>query len=260
MAQLPEASMRIRPFFPLAALVLTACGPTASDRKNLSDAYSAYAARDFAGTENAATSYIQKQPTADNVDEAFYLRGLARYGRADRVGAAADLHNAVDRTKRSDLKYKAYMTLGDIAFDQNQWDEAAADYRKAIASAVGITVEPRVEFRLGVALQSLGQWDSARAHLALVAASRDAALAERARERMGAKAFSLQFGAFKEGARAGELVRQLRSAGINAAASSEMHNGQLVFVVRSGAYTTLADADNARKRVADKYPNAVVVP
>jgi tetratricopeptide (TPR) repeat protein len=260
MAQLREAFMRIRLFFPLAAILLTACGPTAADRKNLSDAYASYAARNFIAAENAATAYIQNQPTADNVDEAFYLRGLARYGRADRVGAAADLHKAIDRTKRSDMKYKAWMTLGDIAFDQNHWDEAAGDYQKAIASAAGITAEPRLEFRLGVALQSIGHWESARANLALAAASTDAALAQRARERMDAKAFSLQFGAFKEGARAGELVRQLHAAGINAVATSEMHNGQLVFVVRSGSYTTLADADSARQRIAAKYPNAVVIP
>ncbi len=252
--------MRIRRLLPLAALLVSACGPTPEDRKNLSDAYGSYAARDFVGTETYAGAYIEKQPTADNVDEAFYLRGLARYGRGDRVGAVPDLEKAIEHSKRADLKYKAYMTLGDIAFDQNKWDEAAGDYQKAILSAVGMTVEPRLEFRLGVALQAIGQWDSARGHLALVAASPDAGLAQRARERIDAKAFSLQFGAFKEGARAGELLRQVRAAGINAAAASEMHNGQLVFVVRAGSYTTLADAENARKRVAGKFPGTVVVP
>ena len=252
--------MRIRPFLPLAALLVSACGPTPEDLKNLNDAYVNYAARDFVGTETHAGAYIEKQPTADNVDEAVYLRGLARYGRGDRVGAVPDLQKAIEHSRRADLKYKACMTLGDIAFDQNHWEEAAGDYQKAIASAVGVTAEPRLEFRLGAALQAIGQWDSARAHLALVAASQDAALAQRARERMDAKAFALQFGAFKEGARAGELVRQVRAAGINAAATSEMHNGQLVFVVRSGSYTTLADAENARKRVGGKFPGAVVVP
>ena len=252
--------MRIRSLFPLVALLLGACGPTPEDRKNLSDAYANYASRDFVGAETHAGAYIEKQPTADNVDEAFYLRGLARYGRGDRVGAAPDLQKAIEHSKRADLKYKAYMTLGDIAYDQNHWEAAAGDYQNAITSAVGMTVEPRLEFRLGVALQSLGQWDNARTHLVIVVASSDAALAQRARERMAAKAFSLQFGAFKEGARAGELVRQLRAAGINASPASEMHGAQLVFVARAGAYTTLADAENARRRIAGKFPGVVVVP
>ena len=148
--------MRIRQSLPLIALLFTACGPTPEDRKNLSDAYSAYATHDFIATESHAGAYIQNQPTADNVDEAFYLRGLARYGRGDRINAADDLQKAIDHTKRPDLKYKAYMTLGDIAFDQNHWQDAADDYQKAISAAVGIPVEPRLEFRLGVALQSIG--------------------------------------------------------------------------------------------------------
>lgn len=252
--------MRIRTLLPLAALLFSACGPTPADRKNLSDAYASFAAHDFTATEKSASAYIQNQPTADNVDEAFYLRGLARYGRGDRIGAAPDLQKAIDHSKRADLKYKAYMTLGDIAFDQQHWDDAAADYQKAITSGVGITVEPRLEFRLGVALQAIGQWDNARKHLEIVATSSDAALAARARDHLNARAFSLQFGAFKDGAHAGELLRQLRAGGIDAAVSSEMHNGQLLFVVHAGAYTTLADAEGARKRAAAKYPGVVIAP
>ncbi|HUO09601.1 MAG TPA: SPOR domain-containing protein [Phycisphaerae bacterium] len=253
--------MRVRVCTALSALLLVSCGPTEADKKVLSDAYVSYASRDFAGTENLAGTYIQKEPTAENVDEAFYLRGLARYGRGDRAGAAADLQKAIEHTKRADLKCKAYMTLGDIAFDEGKWDEAAANYQKALGAGVAAgTVEPRMEFRLGVALQAIGQWDHARPHLAIAAASKDAALAQRARERLEAAAFTLQFGAFTQGARAGELQRRLKAAGIVASANSEMHNGQVVFVVRAGNYTTLADAELARRKLAAKWPGVVVIP
>src|ERR1700761_2645850 len=95
----------------MALGLLSGCGPTDADRQALSDAYGRYGAHDFAGTEELAGKYIEKEPTAENVDEAFYLRGLARYGRGDRIGATADLGKAIERTKRADLKYKAYMTL-----------------------------------------------------------------------------------------------------------------------------------------------------
>ena len=240
-------------------ILLGGCGPTEGDRKVLTEAYARYGVRDFAGTEDLAGKYIEKEPTAENVDEAFYLRGLARYGRGDRVGATADLGKAIEHTKRADLKCKAYMTMGDIAFDQYRWEDAVTDYQGAMGT--GVKVEPRLEFRLGAALQAVGQWENARQHFAAVGVGGgDAALAERARERMEAKVFSLQFGAFKEGARAGELLRQVKGAGIQASVGSELHEKQLVFVVRAGSYTTWRDAEAGRKRVAGKYPGAVVVP
>jgi tetratricopeptide (TPR) repeat protein len=254
-----EMIMRLRFYGVVVGLLLVGCGPTDADRKVLTDAYARYGTRDFAGTEELAGKYIDKEPTADNVDEAFYLRGLARYGRGDRIGATADLGKALERTKRADMKYKANMTLGDIAFDQYRWEEAVADYQKALGAGAG--VEPRLQFRLGAALQAVGQWDNARAHFEAVAGpGGDAALAERARERMEARVFSLQFGAFKEGVRAGDLARQLKAAGIPANVASELRDKQLVFVVRAGSYTTWADAEAARKRVAVRYPGAVVVP
>src|ERR1700733_4152125 len=63
-------------FFVLVLLwgLVAGCGPTEADKKALRDAYSSYGAREFAQTETLAGFYIQNEPTAENVDEAFYLR------------------------------------------------------------------------------------------------------------------------------------------------------------------------------------------
>jgi len=250
-------------FFVLGLLLILAagCGPTEADKKALRDAYSSYGAREFAQTEVLAGMYIQNEPTAENVDEAFYLRGLARYGHGDRVGAAADLEKAVAVSKRADLKFKAYFTLGDIAFDQFKWDEATDDYQKALGFASGAKSDVRIDYRLGVALQGIGQWDSARPYFqAVIAANGDEVLVERARARIEMSAFSLQFGAFGQGTRAGELAKQLKSAGINTTVGSELHDKQLVFVVRWGSFGTWAEAEAARGHMAVKYPQVTVVP
>ena len=99
----------------------------------LKEGFDKYNARQVEESEAIADKIIAANPNAPTVDEAYYLRGLSRMTRNNRVGAAADLKEAIARSQRTDLKAKAWRALGDLAYDQTKWDEAQKNYEQAIA-------------------------------------------------------------------------------------------------------------------------------
>jgi tetratricopeptide (TPR) repeat protein len=246
------------------AAVMDGCTATVADRKALAAGYTDYQARKFDEAEAAANGYLAKYPSADNADEALYLRGLARLGRGDKGGAAQDLRAAIARSRRKDLQAKAHRALGDIAFDGTQWAEAQKEYATALTSGAGGTEAGYVNYRLGAALQAQGRWDEAKPYLEKAAVGGDAAVAERAREREGARYFTLQFGSFREAGNANALVREVNGANVlsgqQAGVFPEAHDGQTLYAVRAGGYATWAAADGARAKVLGKYPLVTVYP
>jgi tetratricopeptide (TPR) repeat protein len=240
-------------------LGLIGCTATAADRKALAAGYAQYQARQFDQAEQAATAYMTKYPSAENLDEALYLRGLSRLGRGDKGGGAQDLTAAIARSKRNDLKGKAYRALGDVAYDAMHWGEAQRDYGRALAVGGG-GAAGYVNYRMGAALQAEGRWDEAKPYLDKAAASGEAAVADRAAERAAARYFTLQFGAFRESGNATALARELNAAQVPAGVFKETHEGQTVYAVRAGGYATWAAADGARAKVLGKYPLVTVFP
>jgi tetratricopeptide (TPR) repeat protein len=260
----------------LIAAFLAGCLPTEAQRRALEDGFAKYSARQFVESESIANEYIKQNPTVDNIDEAYYLRGLARFSRNNKQGASEDLLAAIEKTKRSDLKGKAYRTLGDIAFDGDKWQQAFDYYQQSLTAVASASVgngaangqagpRPKADaylhYRSGAALQNLGQWDKARPFFqTVIATNSDPAQTARSVTRINARNFSLQFGAFSESGKAAELIRQLKAANITATASTEMRESQLLYLVRSGTYGTYQEAEVARGKLLAKYPAVVVVP
>ena len=118
-----------------------------------------------------------------------------------------------------------------------------------------------VNYRAGACLQNLGQWDKARGYFdTVVSVGADPQLTARAVKRLNASHFALQFGAFADGPKAAELIKQLKGAGITATAATEMREGKLLYLVRSGSYNTYTEAESARSRLLSKFPAATIVP
>ena len=63
------------------ALLMAGCAASEADRKGLQQGYADYNARHLDSAEAAATAFIQKNPNVQNIDEAYYLRALARLGK-----------------------------------------------------------------------------------------------------------------------------------------------------------------------------------
>jgi tetratricopeptide (TPR) repeat protein len=246
----------------LAAALLTACETKPAPGPTLADAAAKYSARQIDDAEAIASQYIAANPSGANLDEAYYLRGLCRFTRGSRPLAALDLQQALARTTRPDLKAKAHRALGDIEFETEQWSAAQADYDAALAAGtLDAPTVTLIKYRMAVALQSLGQWQKAQQWFSqAIAGNPDPVTRERAVARMDATHFSLQFGAFRDAPNARDLLTQLQAAGITATIDSQLREGQLLYLVRSGNYATWTQAAAARDPFIAKYPLVTIIP
>lgn len=245
------------------------CAPTDADRKSLQAGYSDYASHRLDQAQSAADSYIQKNPSAPNVDEAYYLRGIARLSRgspSDKAAAGADLQAAITKSSRDDLKAKAYRALGDLAFENQSWQQAVEHFEKSLDHVPASQGDAHLQYYLGASLQNLGQFERARPCFdRVIALNTDPLLVQRSLTRRSATSFSLQFGAFREQSNAAELVKQLKAAPaphgpINASITTELRDGQLRYFVRSGSYGTFDLASAASTALLPKYPRITIVP
>lgn len=245
----------------LLIAALAACGaPGQKEREGLVRGFQQYSGRQFDASEAAANAYIQKFPQDPHVDEAYYLRGLARYGMGNKNGALSDMNTAIQRTQRNDLKSKAYRVLGDLAYEAHRWDEAINHYKASIMTAEG-PLDTYAHERLAASLQALGRWDESRPYLQKVIAARpEPVQLQRAIQRLNARYFELQFGAYQEVANARTMVGKLKAEGLAATPMSELREGKLWWLVRSGQCRTHLEADAARQRLIGKYPLVIVVP
>jgi len=230
----------------------------------LAEGFTQYSARQFDKSHTAADEYIRKNPNAANLDEAYYLRGLSRISRNEKPAAAQDLQAAISKTKRADLKAKANRALGDIAYDAARWQDAIACYQISLATAPPSPVAGvHINYRLGTCHQNLGQFAISKPYFQKIItpplSNTDPAYLRSALVRIEAKVFSLQFGAFRDQPNAAALVQQLKPA-LTATIATELRDNQLLYLVRTGSYPTLAEAQSARARLLAKYPNITIAP
>jgi len=247
--------------FLMMALGCAGCAPTDADRQSLNDAFTKYDGRQLDEAESLTSNYIEKFPNEPNVDEAYYLRGLARYGKGNKPGASQDMLTALDKSKRDDLQGKSLLLLGDIAFEGQRWEQALDYFKNALEKYPAGNAPVSAYYRLGSSLQALGQWDKAKPYFTKTLASKpDDLLRVRALQRLNATNFQLQYAAFKEGPKAAEYVSTLKAQGISAIVASELRDNQFLFLVRSGKYSTWNGAEFDRTQLLKKHPLVIVVP
>jgi tetratricopeptide (TPR) repeat protein len=249
----------------LAGLLLVAC--TNTDTFLLRQGFQFYSAQQIDQAEAAATRFITENPNAPEIDQAYYLRGISRLTRGNNPAAASDLRLAIQKTSRPDLRSKAYRALGDLAYDQNQWPDALNDYQYALNNpALDPTSANYLHYRIGAVLQAQGQWTQAESWFAkVVTARRDPALTDRALQRMHAKAFALQYGAFQDPQSAQALAAQLRQDNIPAVVVTEARTDPrsdptVWYLVQSGSYPNYVAATAARNQILPQIPVTVIVP
>lgn len=248
----------------LAALLCLLPGCTQAskqDREALAQGFTNYSSQQYDRAEAAADAYIRKYPDDPNVDEAYYLRGMARLGKGSPAAAAQDLNTAIAKTQRDDLNAKAHRALGDMAYAAQRFEQSIEYYCTALQFYPSNRPEPMVLYRLGAAYQNLGRWAEARPQLERVSqVTSEPRLRQLALNRSRATAFSLQFGAFGQKNNAEILARQLNAVGIKAVLVPEIEEAALVYSVRAGVYADIAHADEARRKLLTKYPLVRIVP
>lgn len=236
-------------------------GPlTAEARELLLSGYAAYERGDDRATVSRMDEFLATNDRSDRSDEAYYLRGLARYRLNDRDGARADLNEAVGRTGHKSLRARAMIALGelayeggDMAFAENMYRQALADMDRDDAHAA------RVRYRLGCILQRQGRWPEADGQFnRLIYQFGDSELATRARRRVHCRTWTVQAGAYGRKAQADTASADLRKHRLEALSQGVTTGGRLLFVVQVGRYPTYEQAASTLAGVRKHSKDAFV--
>ena len=255
----------IRRFAWLGAGILITAGCTQltpQAKQALVDADRLYRSGQYGMAKQSLDGWLARNDPAPESAEGYYLRGLCHLKMNSRAAGRADLERGLDKTRRPDLKANASATLGCMAFEDGQFDRAAALLSQA---AQGLPAKPPLDvvlFRLGTAQQRIGQWAASReafSRLATAVPRSPLILPARRKLNWPHDHFSIQCGAFRTSDSAGKAVSDLRAKGFDASPNADRSDGGLhrVYV---GRYATWADATGALSRVQAAGQQAVIVP
>jgi len=235
---------------------------TPQARELLLSSYLAYGRSDDATTIRNTTQFLALNPRFQRADEAYYLRGLARYRKKDRAGAKADLAAALKRTKNPDLRAKALLTLGDLAYDEGDMALAQEMYGQSLAHLKrDATPADHANYRLGAVLQRQGRWSEADVHFnRLLELFPRTELTRRAARRVHCTAWTVQAGAYGDKKQADRSAARLTRRGRPAAVAAMLEAGRPIFVVQVGRHSRYEEAVRSLAAVRPHARDAFVFP
>ena len=221
---------------------------------------SAYAEGDDRTTVERMDAFLADHNRGRRADEAFYYRGLANYRRGEREEAREDFAAALDRTRNPDLRCRARLSLGDVAYDAGDMDVAEQMYRESLAELDrSLPPTDHALYRLGASLQRMGEWPEADDYFSeLIGNFPGSTFAARAERRAYARQWTIQVGAFAGRERAKSLVAELRGEHKRVAIWPDRMDGKIHFLVRVGRYGTYGEAAEAVDAVRRTVPEAFI--
>jgi len=239
----------------LVAMVASALGGCAGElppagNTLLKSGYDAYARGDDEAVDSSMTSFLSQYGKSNRADEAYFLRGLAKYRQKDLPSARADLSEAVARSRNGELRGKAMLSLADLYYDTGEIEVAVNMYRQSLNELPkGRPPADNALYGLGRALQCRGNWKEADAQFHLLAHYfRDSELAAIAARRAGCTYWTVQTGAFSGKANAEKAALRLRQQNLPAEVKLSRTGKSPMFVVQVGKYETY---DQAADRLPD---------
>jgi tetratricopeptide (TPR) repeat protein len=265
---LPGGAMSKRRFafvvFPGVALAVGACAslPQAG-KQRLLEARRCYDGRDWAGAERAAGLVIAAYPNAEEIAEAYYLRGLSRVRDGRATEALADLREARRRSKRKDLACRADIAVGMVLQEQGAYARAASSYDRAVEGKDVPDLLAEALFNLGLCRERAGQWRAARQafdRLLRRFPSDPHAVDARRHAAWPHQYFAIQCGVFRNRANASSLLGRLRGQGLDAYIESRPTSRAGDNAVRVGRFGDYSAAGRALPSVRRVVPDAFIVP
>lgn len=249
-----------------AAAILNGCTRTASKQgqAQLALAKKQYDNKDYTLSAHTLTEFLKREGGVQEAAEAYYLRGMCyRYREPPKNELAEeDFLQAVKKNSNGPVQGWAYVALGHIYFETrtDKQDQAVAYYQNALKTLKEEPPKDAVLYRLGVALQRLGQWEEADVYLSRCFDTfGSSSYALYARRYFGGRTWRIQFGAFANLNRASKLVVELTGAGWQADWQPHRDNGRLLYIVRGGQYPTFLEAHKDLDRAQATHPEAMAV-
>lgn len=246
-----------------AAAALPGCDqPSKETVQQLEQARVALDSRRFAECERLLDPIITDYNRRGDTALALYMRAQCRL-LTNRQKAQRDLVTAQPLAKDKLLRAYIDVQLGNIAFDDGVYVQAAAQYAEALDKLPDSPPTDRVLYQYGLALQRSDRFDKAREVFAQVARAYPAskyAVAARQKQAWAEEYFAVQCGVFNEIDFAHRTAARLREQGINAVAFPEERGGGKRYVVRVGRFPRYADACRELDRVRQVQEDAFIVP
>ena len=249
----------------ILAAIESGCTRTASKQgqAQLALAKKQYDSKDYTLAAHTLTDFLKREGKVQESAEAYYLRGMCyRYREPPKCELAeADFLQAVKKSGNGPVQGWAYVALGHIYFETHldKQEQAVAYYQSALKTLKDEPPKDAVLYRLGVALQRMGQWEEADIYLSRCFDTfGSSSYAIYARRHFGARTWRIQFGALANMNRASSLVSELQGAGWEADWQPHRDNGRLLYIVRGGQYATYLAAQNDLKRARATYPDALL--
>ena len=200
---------------------------------------------------------------AAEIGEAYYLRGLCRAQARQSRPAVEDFQQALRKSKRHDVKTRALVSLGTLAYRRGDWAEAAEWYGEALPRLANKPPKDEILYCTGIALQRIGRWrESARRFADILHKFRGRPIAAEAR-RMAMwrhDYYAIQLGAFRDSDNAARAVYDWRERRVDAVQENLRRQGEALWVVMTGRYRTYAEATAGLQRIRKLEPTAHIIP
>jgi len=228
----------------------------------LQSGYDLYEAGQDAETVIKLDEFLSDSANSSRADEAFYLRGMVALRRNDLERAKSDLKKAVSHTRNKQLRGRARVGLGDIAFAQGDTDLSEKRYRQGLTHLErSDQLSGHAHYRLGCLLQRKGLWDDADAHFDRVLyVFAGTELAERAARRTHCVTWTIRTGVFGENSIADAEAKELCAKDFAGRTDAMILDGELVFAVQVGKFPTRQEAITELEGVRRLRGRAAVVP
>ena len=248
----------------LLLLMAVGCQKSVSQEglSQLAEARRQFEAGQYETAEEGLSRFLQDRRGRDEAGAAHYLRGLC-YRQAEPVKndlAAQDFERAIELADGAEVRQLAQAALGHVRFEKRDYAGAIEQYTAVLAEPVAQDAgADTVLYRLGVSLQNVGRWGEADVHLSrCLGEFAQSSYAGLAQKRFGARRFCVQLGAFGNLDGASKRVKELERRGVKADWSATRGEGKLSYVVRTGRYDSLNQAETALRDLAAVQTDAFV--
>jgi len=253
-----------------AAIVLVVPGLLAGcahlgpqERGALAQASQLYSSGDIPSATGRLDRLIADFGGAAEIGEAYYLRGLCRAkARQDRP-AVEDFQQALHKSKRHDVKTRALVSLGTLAYRRGDWAKAAEWYGQALPRLADKPPKDEILYCTGIALQRIGRWkESAKRFAEILHKFRGRPIAAEARRMASWRHayYAIQLGAFRDSDNAARAVYDWREKRVDAVQENLRRQGEALWVVMTGRHRTYAEAVAALRRIRKLEPSAHAIP
>lgn len=226
----------------LLCMALAGCtggGLSPQGQSQLASALASYQADDNAAAVRHADAVLTETTRGPGAMQAYYLRGMALYRQKNYDQARGDLEVVVARSDDDALLGRSLDGLGEIAYRQGEDLQAVDDFRRALKH-IDETKPPadHTHYRLGCALQRLGRWNEADLHFQRVMYHfPQGELARRSRQRVNARAWTIQAGSFTQRDKAHLAGDRWKTKPWAVHIEPTLTGGQMVFLLQVGRWT-----------------------